>query len=236
MSSSFERTLVLLPAFNESATIGSVIERVCSVLPEADCLVINDGSTDDTAAIAARRNATVVSHIFNMGYGVALQTGYKYAVQKGYEFLVQIDADGQHDPSCIPRVLERVVSGTCDLCIGSRFLEGTSYSIPLLRRAGMYIFRRIATRLIGTTITDPTSGFQAMNRRVVEFCTKDIYPTDYPDTDLLVLLHRNHFRIMEVPVRMLPTTSGKSIHSGMKPLYYLFKMTLDIPLNLIRQE
>lgn len=229
-------TLILLPAFNEGKHIAEVIGTVRDAMPEASILVVDDGSSDDTARNALSAGATVVTHPFNMGYGVALQTGYKYALASGVQFLAQMDSDGQHDPAGLARLLERVRSGQCDLCVGSRFLEGNTYAIPTARRLGMVFFRRIASFVLGQTITDPTSGFQAMNRRVIAFFAKDLYPGDYPDTDILVLLHHHGYRIVEIPVVMRPSRAGKSIHSGLKPVYYLFKMALDIPLNLVRRE
>ncbi|MCP4640698.1 MAG: glycosyltransferase family 2 protein [bacterium] len=229
-------TMILLPAFNEGSRIGTVVTNVRAASPEAAVVVVDDGSKDDTAARAREAGATVLPLPFNMGYGVALQTGYKYAQQRGVRFLVQMDSDGQHDSAGIELLLDRVRSDACDLCIGSRFLEGQTYTIPLLRRAGMIVFRRLASLLTGATVTDPTSGFQAMNGKVVDFFCRDLYPTDYPDTDVLVLLHRHGFRVAEAPVVMHPDASGATIHSGLRPVYYLFKMALDIPLNLLRKE
>ena len=228
--------MILLPACNESARVGNVIQAVRQAMPTARIVVVDDGSADDTAAQALAHDATVLRLPFNLGYGVALQTGYKYAVAQGVRYLVQLDADGQHDPAGIPRLLEPVTSGACDLCIGSRFLEGEPYAIPLARRLGMALFRRVASMILGQTVTDPTSGFQAMNRRVLEFFSRDSYPVDYPDVDVLVMLHRHGFRVGEVPVTMCARSSGASLHAGLKPVYYLFKMGLDIPLNLVRRE
>ncbi len=228
--------MILLPAFNESERIGHVIDAIRDVMPEGLVVVVDDGSSDDTPEQALARGATVLTLPFNLGYGVALQTGYKYAVARGLEYLVQLDADDQHDPAGIPRLLERVRSGAFDICIGSRFLEGEPYAIPTTRRLGMALFRRVASRLLGQTVTDPTSGFQAMNRRVLEFFSRDSYPVDYPDVDVLVMLHRHGFRLTEVPVVMRARASGHSLHAGLKPVYYLFKMGMDIPLNLVRRE
>ncbi|GMV99818.1 MAG: glycosyl transferase family 2 [Candidatus Hydrogenedentota bacterium] len=229
-------TLILLPAFNEAATLPLVLQAVKSAAPDCDILVINDGSRDRTAECAIEGGATVCTHRFNMGYGVALQTGYKYALRHGYRFAVQMDADGQHEAEDIGRLLDRVQGDSCDLCIGSRFLEGTPYAIPFSRKVGMYFFRRIASIILGQTITDPTSGFQAMNRHVIEFFARDSYPVDYPDTDVLVMLHRHGFRVSEAPVRMRAGIPGHTMHGGMRPLYYLFRMSLDIPMNLVRKE
>ncbi|MCC6698562.1 MAG: glycosyltransferase family 2 protein [Candidatus Hydrogenedentes bacterium] len=230
------RVMILLPAYNEGSRIGTVIAGIRSVFAEADMTVVDDGSGDDTGLQALKAGATVLTLPFNLGYGVALQAGYKHALREGYKYVVQMDADGQHDPGSIPAVLGPVAEDRCDLCIGSRFLEGKSYPIPPGRRLGMAILRRVASRLTGRTVTDPTSGFQAMNRRVLEFYARDSFPVDYPDVDVLVMLHHHGFRVLEVPVTMHPRTSGMSLHSGLKPVYYLFKMGVDIPLNLLRRE
>ncbi len=229
-------TIILLPAHNEAARVGGVIAGVRKVSDEAAVVVVDDGSTDATGDCARAAGATVLRLPFNLGYGVALQTGYKYAVEQGCEYLVQLDGDGQHDPAGIPELIERVRSGRCDICVGSRFLEGDTYSIPWSRRIGMILFRRVGSMCVGHTITDPTSGFQAMNRKVFTFFSRDLYPGDYPDTDVLVLLHRHGFEIAEAPVVMSAGDSGQSIHRGLRPLFYLYKMALAIPLNLLRKE
>jgi glycosyltransferase involved in cell wall biosynthesis len=227
-------TIILLPAFNEEANIARVIERVRSAVPDAAVVVVDDGSRDATSERALEAGATVLTLPYNLGYGVALQTGYKFAMRSGYSYLVQLDADGQHDAQCIPRLLDYVRGGKSNLCIGSRFLDGDTYAVPFARRAGMYVFRRVASTLLRQTITDPTSGFQAMDRRVLELYCHDSYPVDYPDVDVIVMLHRHGVRIAELPVTMFPS-AGKSMHAGLRPVYYLFRMGLDIPLNLMRR-
>ena len=228
-------TIVIIPAYNEEKRIAAVVAGVAASIPEAAVVVINDCSRDDTAAAARQAGAIVVSHPFNMGYGAAIQTGYKYARDKGYDYLVQLDADGQHDPTCIPALLAPVRRGEADIAIGSRFL-GSSYRPPLARRAGMALFRRIVALVTGTAITDTTSGFQAFNHEVIRFFASDVFPVDYPDADMLIMLHRAEFRITEVPVRMFENSEGKSMHSGLKPLYYMFKMLLSICVTLMREK
>ncbi len=230
------KIMILLPAHDEEDGIGGVIDAVRAELPDGEVVVVDDGSSDSTCARARKAGATVLSLSSNMGYGCALQTGYKWACARGFDYLVQLDSDGQHDPGFITKLLDVVRSGDYDVCVGSRFLEGDPYKIPPLRRLGMIVFRRIASAAIGQTVTDPTSGFQAMNRKVIEFFCGDHYPVDYPDTDVLIFLHRHGFRIAEAPVKMYADKSGRSIHAGIRPLYYLFKMALTIPLNLIRRE
>jgi len=183
----------------------------------------------------------VVSHPFNLGYGAALQTGYKYALKKDYGEIVQMDGDGQHDPSFIEALLEMIRKGDADVVIGSRFLDaegrraGQLYRAPFIRKLGMNFFRVITSLLIHQRVTDPTSGYQAMNRRVLEWVSSDKFPFDYPDADVIIMLHRAGFRIKEVPVRMFESQSKKSMHGGWKPLYYVFKMILSILVTLMRE-
>lgn len=229
------RSLVLIPAYNEAARIGGVVESIRRVAPEMPVLVVNDCSKDDTSRISRISGAIVVTHPSNMGYGAAIQTGYKYALAKNYDYLVQLDADGQHDPSCIPKLLEPVMQGSADIAIGSRFL-GNSYKPPLARRFAMAIFRKIVSMVTGRVFTDTTSGFQAFNRDVIKFFCTDVFPVDYPDADILIMLHRAGFRMIEVPVRMFENSEGKSMHGGFKPIYYMFKMLLSISVTLMRAK
>jgi hypothetical protein len=228
--------LVIIPAYNEAPRIAGVVAGVRAAVPAAEIAVIDDGSRDGTAATASAAGATVLRHPFNLGYGVAIQTGYKYALARGCNCLVQVDGDGQHDPASIPALLEPLRKGEADFVLGSRFLEGTSYRPPLLRRIGMALFRRIVALTIRQPISDCTSGFQAFNGEVIAFFTGDLFPCDYPDADVLISLHLAGFRIREVPVRMSASASGKSMHSGLKPLYYVFKMLLSISVTLMRSH
>jgi glycosyltransferase involved in cell wall biosynthesis len=230
------KTLVVIPAYNEEGKINSVIANVRAAMPDADILVVNDGSRDTTAKTAAAAGAIVVSHPFNMGYGVTIQSGYKYAVAKGYDFVAQIDGDGQHDPSFIPMMLEPLIAGDTDFVIGSRFLAVESYRPSFSRRLGILFFRWLVSTLIGRPITDPTSGYQVFSRKVAIFFSSDAFPFDYPDADMLITLNMAGFRIREVPVRMFANMEGKSMHSGIKPLYYMFKMCLSIFVTLLRKR
>jgi glycosyltransferase involved in cell wall biosynthesis len=227
--------IVIIPAYNEGNRIAAVIAGVHASVPDAVVVVINDCSRDNTATVARKAGAIVISHPFNMGYGAAIQTGYKYARNRGFDFLVQLDADGQHDPTCIQALLAPVITGKSDISIGSRFL-GNSYRPPLARRLGMALFRRIVSMVTGMSVTDTTSGFQAFNRDVIRFFSTDIFPVDYPDADMLIMLHRAGFRMTEVPVQMFENSEGKSMHTGLKPLYYMFKMLLSICVTLMREK
>jgi len=230
------KILIIIPAYNEASRIGEVVRCVREAAPDYDILVVNDGSGDETSHAAQSAGATVVSHPFNLGYGVAIQTGYKYALAKQYDFVVQMDGDGQHDPACISDLLAPVLAGKTDFCLGSRFLGVESYAPSLARKVGMALFRWLVSTLIKTRITDSTSGFQAFNRRVIRYFTTEVFPCDYPDADMLITLHRAGFRIREVPVRMHASATGKSMHAGWKPLYYMFKMLLSIFVTLLRKK
>jgi glycosyltransferase involved in cell wall biosynthesis len=189
--------------------------------------VIDDGSSDATAEVAARAGAVVIRHSFNLGYGAALQTGYKYARQRGASLLAQMDADGQHDPTDLPKLLAPIRAGECDLMIGSRFLASDSYETGALKHAGHAVFRA-AGRLFGLRITDPTSGFQAMNRAVLDLYVGDAFPSDYPDVNALMMVHRAGLRIAECPVEMSAGLRASSLHVGLKPVYYVYKMLISI--------
>jgi glycosyltransferase involved in cell wall biosynthesis len=230
------KTIVVIPAYNEGARIAEVVGNVHRVVPDYHILVVNDGSHDATATAAAAAGATVVSHQFNMGYGVAIQTGYKYALVHGYEYLVQIDGDGQHDPAFIPHLLNPVMAGETDFALGSRFLAEESYVPSLARRIGMAFFRKVVSWITRSNITDSTSGYQAFNREVIRFFSGEVFPCDYPDADMLITLHLAGFSIRELPVRMYANAEGKSMHNELTSLYYFFKMFLSIFVTVLRNH
>jgi glycosyltransferase involved in cell wall biosynthesis len=230
------RGLVLIPAYQEAETLGAVLKEVAKAT-SFQTLVVDDGSTDRTGEVARANGALVVRHPFNMGYGAALQTGYKFAARGDFDVLVQIDADGQHDPKHIEELARRVHEGHVDACVGSRFLLGQGYIPPFARRVGMVLFGYIATVVTGRRVTDPTSGYQALSRRVFGYFQSDVFPTDYPDADMLILLHRAGFAVEEHPVAMRPSKAGRvSMHSGIVgPAFYVFKMLLSICVTLLRE-
>jgi glycosyltransferase involved in cell wall biosynthesis len=230
------KPLVLVPAFNESTRISSVLAGVRAALPDAIILVVDDGSSDDTAEVARAAGARVARLPFNLGAGVAAQTGYKLAVREHYNCVVQIDADGQHEPADIPALLAVIARDEADVAIGSRFLGGGAYKTGLLRRLGMGLFRLLTWLLTGVHFSDVTSGFRAFSGDVAHFVATEWYPTDYADADVLITLRRAGFRLREVPVRMYPRAGGRSMHAGLRPIYYVFKMLLSVVLAPLRRE
>ena len=225
--------LVIVPAFDEAPRIGRVLDAIREAMRDAEILVVDDGSRDDTAACALRHGATLISHSVNLGYGAALQTGYKYAVRHGHGWVVQLDADGQHDPASAPQLLASVRERVADVAIGSRFIRPSVYRMGAVRTAGRIFFRNFLHACGGPWITDPTSGFVALSRRAVILCCSDAFPHDFPDVDVLLLLNRYGMRIVEVPVDMAPSPPGHvSMHAGLRPLYYVFKILLASFRNL----
>lgn len=229
--------LVIIPAYNEAGRIKRVVSGIRAAVPEADVLVIDDGSSDGTAHEAGTAGALVISHPFNMGYGVTVQTGFKYARRHSYKYLVQIDGDGQHEPGNIPDLLAAIRSPGTDVAMGSRWLGLAEYKGPILRKFGKFFFGFMATLLTGHRVTDPTTGFQAMRRDVVSFFCTEVYPVDYPDANVIIMLDRAGFRIREVPVIMYRDDSGQSMHSGLlRPIFYGLKMMMSIGMTMLRRD
>ncbi|MDP2645987.1 MAG: glycosyltransferase family 2 protein [Desulfobacterales bacterium] len=227
---------VIIPAFNEEKTVGRVIAGI-KASTDADLVVIDDGSQDRTAEISTNAGAYVIRHPFNMGYGAALQTGYKYALQENYDALVQMDADGQHDPGSIPDFFSQIAAGQCHVIIGSRFLGNKNYPIGLLKSAAIWIFKKIIWIISRQRITDPTSGYQCLHRRVFSFFVDDGFPSDYPDANIIVCLYRLGFVVKEIPVTMVQNPCGKSMHRGLWTIaYYFFNIFLSLFVGLIRRK
>ena len=225
-----------MPAYNEGGNLPTVIPQVRAAAPDFDLVIVDDGSRDRTAAVAAKLGATVISLPVNLGYGGAIQTGFRYAVRCGYDLAVVIDADGQHDPAGITLLADTVASGRADVAIGSRFRGRMDYHQPWIKRTGMALFAWTVSRITGRRVTDPTSGYQALNADALRFFAFDNYPADYPDADTLLILHYAGFRVIEVPVTMRRRLSGVSMHRGWKPIYYVGKMWLAIAMVVLRQK
>jgi glycosyltransferase involved in cell wall biosynthesis len=231
------RVLVVIPAYNEESNITRVIDSIHRIVPGVDVLVVDDGSRDSTAYLARAAGAEVISLPFNLGYGVACQTGFKYARRYDYDYVVQMDADGQHEPRCILYLLAAVMDLTVDVALGSRWLGLTGYDGPLLRKFGKCFFGFLAHLLTRHEVTDPTTGFQALSKQVIDFYCTNVYPTDYPDADVIIMLDRAGFRVKEVPVVMYRDESGQSMHAGLlKPIYYGMKMMMSIAMTLLRND
>jgi glycosyltransferase involved in cell wall biosynthesis len=232
------RTLVFIPAWNEADSVATVIADVREHLPDADVLVVDDGSADETAARARAAGATVASLPFNQGLGAALQTGYLYALREGYDFCAHLDADGQHPPAEVARLLAEVRADRADLVIGSRYREGSGgkrasesdgaegagddYRPTLSRRIGTSVFRFFLTLATRQRFTDTTSGMRAANRRVMELFSES-YSPDFAEIESLQLAVRQGLRVEEVPVRMLERVGGSSFLTPLRSAFFIFK-------------
>jgi glycosyltransferase involved in cell wall biosynthesis len=227
-------TVLVIPAYREAGRVGDVVRSARQSGLDLDVVVVDDGSPDGTADEARRAGATVVQHPFNLGYGTALHTGYCHAVRRGYTRVLQMDADGQHDPAMLARLVESL-DGGADVVLGSRYLEGPPPAASLARRIGTRLFALVASSWLRRRITDPTSGFQGLSRRALEAVVNDGFPEDFPDTDILVEHHRRGLAVVEVPVRMHARRGGMSMHRGARVAYYAYKMLLTLLLLPVRR-
>jgi len=231
------KVLIIVPSYREEANIVRVLQGLEKYAPGIDVLMIIDGSKDRTEEIVSFNGYDSLIHPFNMGYGVSIQTGYKYAVKNGYDVVVQIDGDGQHDPKYIGPLLSALESSGSDVVIGSRFLEGGSYDVPVTRKIGIRFFSKIASIITGQKITDSTSGFQALNRKAFYYFSKvDNFPYDYPDADTIITLIFAGFKVKEIPVLMYDRMKGKSMTTGLKTIIYVIKMLISILITVLRKK
>jgi glycosyltransferase involved in cell wall biosynthesis len=229
--------LAVVPAYNEAATIRGVVESIYRRAPLFDVLVVDDGSTDATGALARGAGARVLTLPFNLGIGGAVQAGFVYAREHDYAFMAQVDADGQHDPSELGKLLDIMGDGiSVDMVCGSRFLTSDfDYPAPISRRTGIHIFAFVLSRLVDQPVTDPTSGFRLYNRRAVELFARD-YPHDYPEVEAILMLHHHRLRMREVPAQMYVRGGGHSSISTGKSAYYMVKVLLALVVGLARRR
>ena len=227
------RVLVVVPAYNEEASIGEVLQEIRLALPDCDILVVDDGSTDATALIAAR-HATVARLPFNLGVGGAMRTGFKYATAHSYDAVVQVDADGQHDPRQAPALLERL--DTSDIVIGTRFGVDTSYAVAVHRRAAMRVLAATLSRVALTPLTDSTSGFRAHSRRAIHVFAQH-YPCEYlGDTvESLVIARKSGLTISEANVTMRARMTGRPSQGAVSSTRYVARALATTALGMVRR-
>ena len=224
------KILAIIPAYNEAENIHAVLEDLRCF--DGDTLVVNDGSTDDTAAVAKSLGAQVVSHPFNLGIGGTIQTGLKFARENGYDLAIQFDGDGQHRADQIARITELVLRGEADLVIGSRTLPG-GYKMGITRFMGSRVFHWLIRTLAGHTIEDPTSGFRCYGKRTIALFSR-YYTDDYPEVESIITAARSGLRVVEVPVLMRGRLSGNSSITRRKSAYYMLKVTLAMVVDAMR--
>jgi glycosyltransferase involved in cell wall biosynthesis len=229
------RGVAIVPAHNEERAIGGVVDEIRAFDPGLDVVVVDDGSTDDTAAVAAARGAAVVRLPFNLGIGAAVQTGFMFARDCGYDFAVRLDGDGQHDPAELPLLLRPLHGGEADVVVGSRFVDGEGgYRPPLARRVGIVFFARLVSLLARQTVSDTTSGFQAINRTGIELFAAD-YPHDYPEVEATLVVIKSRLRLAQVQVQMREREHGTSSITALRSIYYMLKVMLAVSVTMIRK-
>lgn len=229
-------TLAIIPAYNEAAAIGDTISELVEVRPDVDLVVIDDGSADATARIAAQAGARVIVLPFNLGIGGALRTGFRWAVEQGYQRAFQFDADGQHDPLEIAALLEPLEAGA-DLVVGSRFLDGDAgYDVSRVRRTAMGALRVTMRVLSKQSFTDTSSGFRAFSRPMLEFFAAN-YPAEYMESvEALFVATTEGFDVVEVPVQMRMRSAGQPSNRRMRSAYHFVRLYLMLLASAKRRR
>lgn len=227
--------LIIIPAYNEQRSLGPLLEEVRRDCPEADVLVIDDGSRDLTAPVARHHGARLLALPHNLGVGGAVQAGFRYALEAGYRTVARIDADGQHPPGHIRRLRERLDRGDVDMVVASRFAPDAEkgYQSTGMRRLGISVLAGALTRICRQDVTDPTSGFFLINRRLLYFFAHH-YPTDYPEPEALALLRRHGYAFAEVGVSFRDRTAGVSTIGRWNAVYYMIKVGLALLVDRAR--
>ncbi|WP_435739077.1 glycosyltransferase family 2 protein [Cellulosimicrobium sp. PMB13] len=227
--------LVILPAWNEEEALPGVLVDLRARLAGADILVVNDGSTDATGRVARQGGAMVLDLPLNLGVGGAMRAGYKFARNEGYDIAVQLDADGQHDPAEVPKLVDTLAAEGADVVIGARFAGTGSYAVRGPRRWAMRLLSLVLSRVAGTRLTDTTSGFKASNRRAVELFARE-YPAEYlGDTvESLVIAARAGLTVRQVGVSMRARAGGTPSHNAAKAALFLARAMLALLIALTR--
>ncbi len=228
-----QKTLVIIPSYNESENIQNTIMDLTSNAPFADYIIINDGSTDNTADICHKNNLHFIDLPMNLGIGGAVQTGYQFAKKHNYDIAVQFDGDGQHNAIHINPLIEKIQNGT-DIAVGSRFIEKEGFQSSTIRRIGIKWICLLMKILFHKHVTDPTSGFRVCNKKMISIFA-DEYPTDYPEPEILALIFRRKCTYTELPVKMNARPGGISSISRIKSFHYMLKVTLAI-FNVLIQK
>jgi glycosyltransferase involved in cell wall biosynthesis len=227
------KNLVIMPAFNEEASIDAVIREVIAECKTSDILVVNDGSADQTAAVAQRAGAKVLSLPFNLGVGGAMRAGFRYAVRNGYQSVVQVDADGQHDPRDVLQLIKALDHS--DVVIGARFAGVGDYRVSGPRAWAMKSLAIVISRIAKTKLSDTTSGFRATGPRALLLFERN-FPVEYlGDTvESLVIAAKTGLRISQVPVEMRVRSGGAPSQNPIKSGLYLARAWMALLFALLK--
>lgn len=231
------RIAAIVPAYNEEKAIVAVIADICATAKQhnlnIDVVVVNDCSKDSTLEVISSLNCIALDLPINLGIGGAVQTGFKYAFENNYDYAIQIDGDGQHPPSEIPKLISKAISENMDVVIGSRFIEKEGFQSSSMRRFGINYFKWLNRFFVGTIVSDSTSGFRLINKKVLEK-VYDYYPDEYPEPEAIIIYSMYKFKIAEVPVTMKERQGGVSSIGILSSIYYMFKVSLAILYTYIR--
>jgi len=227
--------LIIVPAYNEEAAVGSVVAEIRDVMPSVPVLVIDDCSEDSTIAVARAAGAKVLPLPHHLGLGGAVQAGYKLAFELGYEYVIRLDGDGQHDPRDIAGVLEALRTSSYEMVIGSRYMVSDTNHTSFVRLLGIRFFRFVLRPILGRPVLDPTSGFVGVNRAALQVFSKS-FPLEYPEIEALVVLKRRAFHFTEVPCRVRPRRAGRSSITPVKSVYYIIHVLMGVLVNILKFE
>lgn len=230
------KTLTIIPAYNESENIQKVLDELKQDFSETDILVINDCSKDNTKEIVQANNVNCITNVFNLNYAYAVQTGIKYAKKYDYDYCLMFDGDGQHIAKEAKKLLDKIKESNCDIVIGSRYLEKGNYNAPKLRRIGTSFFTWLIKLSCHTKISDPLSGFQVINKRVIDKYSKMGEYPEFPDANLIIEMLLDGYSIEEVSVKMRNREFGESMHGGIiKPIKYMIVMLYTIVILILNK-
>ncbi len=227
----------IVPAYNEEKAITAVVNDILQIAHEQNLsigvIVVNDCSKDSTSEIISKLNCVALNLPVNLGIGGAVQTGFKYAFENGFDYAIQIDGDGQHPASEIPKLINAAKENNLDVVIGSRFISKEGFQSSAIRRFGINYFKWLNRFLVGITVNDSTSGLRLINKKTLELVS-EYYPDEYPEPEAIILYSLNKLKIGEVSVNMKERQGGVSSISSVSSIYYMFKVTLAIIYTFIR--
>ena len=221
------KTLVIIPAYNESENIERVVNNLIENYPQYDYVVINDCSKDNTEDILKKNNYNYISLSLNLGIGGGVQSGYLYAVANNYDIAIQMDGDGQHNPEYIEKLIKPIVNKELDMVIGSRFIDKQGFQTSFMRRLGISIIKIVVKVCCGAVVTDTTSGFRATNKELNRLFAQE-YANDYPEPEAIVAAKLRGFNVGEIPVIMNEREGGVSSINTKRSVYYMIKVSLAL--------
>lgn len=233
------RIAAIVPAYNEEEAIAFVVNDINALAQSQqlliDVIVVNDCSKDSTADVISKLKCIALNLPINLGIGGAVQTGFRYALENGYDYAIQIDGDGQHPASEIPKIVNAAINNNFDVVIGSRFISNEGFQSSAFRRMGINYFKWLNRLLVGTVVNDSTSGFRLINRKVLGIVA-EYYPDEYPEPEAIIMYSLNNLKIGEVSVTMKERQGGVSSIGSFASVYYMFKVTLAIIFTFTRMK